>query len=76
MISVLYIMLVLNDFKYYCSNYSDKEKTALINEVKQPEPELSSEKAQLKTYVKQLAGHGNFVWFSAMNLVQVRFKFF
>ena len=33
--------------------------------------DLAKEKAALKVFLKQLTGHSNFVWFSAMNLVQV-----
>ncbi len=36
------------------------------------ETELLQEKDALKGFIKQLSGHSNFQWFSAMNLIQVQ----
>ncbi|KAK2192893.1 hypothetical protein NP493_21g09012 [Ridgeia piscesae] len=33
---------------------------------------FSDDKMALKSFISQLAGHQNFVWFAAMNLIQVR----
>lgn len=33
--------------------------------------ELVDEKAAVKTFIKELSGHRNFIWFTAMNLIQV-----